>query len=228
MEHLLGSLPIIAAGFGIPQYLPQIRKLRSTGDTAGVSWSWATLTSVNNGAWLGYFIASGYWTAILPSSAAATLAGALAVMLTRRGCASRRAATLIGAWAALLITGFAVAGRVGLGTLLTGAFVVQVVPSLWSAYRTRHPTGVAAGTWLLILGELACWLTFGLHRSDPRLIVLGLTGVTASALMLGRIWRTGRFTSAVPVPVLGGGAGPARTAGTAAPTAARHRPPRRR
>lgn len=190
MEHLLGLLPLAAAAFGIPQYLPQIIKLRVTGETAGVSWSWAALTSVNNSAWFGYFISSGYWTAMLPSSAAALLAGATAVTLAVRGCASWRAAAPICAWAALLVTGSAVAGWVGLGTLLTGAFVVQVVPSLWTAYRTERPTGVSSGTWLLILGELCCWLAYGLHRSDPRLIVLGITGVTASLLMLARIWRT--------------------------------------
>jgi hypothetical protein len=43
---------------------------------------------------------------------------------------------------------------------------------------------------MLILGELACWLIFGLHESDPRLITLGVTGVTASALMLARIRHT--------------------------------------
>jgi hypothetical protein len=35
-------------------------------------------------------------------------------------------------------------------------------------------------------------LTFGVHQSDPRLITLGVTGVTASALMLARIRRTSR------------------------------------
>jgi hypothetical protein len=192
MEYLLGYLPIAAAAFAIPQFVPQIIKLRVTGDTAGVSWSWATLTSVNNGAWFGYFVASGYWTAMLPSSAAAVLAGGIAIMLANRGHASWRPATLICAWAALLVAGFAVAGRGGLGTLLTGAFVLQVAPSLWTAYRTDRPTGVAYGTWLLILGELCCWLAFGLYRSDPRLTVLGVAGVTASVLMLARVWRTGR------------------------------------
>jgi hypothetical protein len=190
MDHLLGYLPIAAAAFAIPQFLPQLVRLRVTGDTAGVSWSWATLTSVNNGAWFGYFILSGYWTAMLPSSAAAILAGGIATTLALRGRASWRAATLICGWAALLITGSAVAGRVGLGTLLAGAFIVQVAPSLWTAYRTERPTGLAYGTWLLIFGELSCWLAFGLHRSDPRLIVLGTAGVTASVLMLARIWRT--------------------------------------
>jgi len=86
----------------------------------------------------------------------------------------------------------AVAGQAGLGALLTAAFLLQVTPSLWTAYRTERPTGISAGTWLLILGELTCWLTFGLHVSDPRLITLGTSGIIVSALMLARIHRTTR------------------------------------
>jgi hypothetical protein len=96
---------------------------------------------------------------------------------------------LVGAWAALLAVAFTLAGRGGLGTLLTAAFVLQVTPSVWTAYRTARPTGISRGTWLLILGELSCWTAFGVHKSDPRLVVLGLTGVAASLLMLARIRR---------------------------------------
>jgi uncharacterized protein with PQ loop repeat len=192
MGALLDYLPIAAAAFAIPQFLPQLLKLRATGDTAGVSWSWATLTSVNNAAWFLYFALAGYWTALVPASSATLLAGTLATMLAVRGQAKARPAVLIGSWVALLLAGFTVAGRTGLGTLLTAAFVLQVTPSLWTAYRTAHPTGVATGTWLLILGELSCWTIFGLHQPDPRLITLGVTGVTASALMLARIRHTRR------------------------------------
>ena len=182
---MLDYLPIVAAGFGIPQYLPQILKLRRTQDPAGVSWAWATLTSLNNGAWFAYFLLSGYWSALVPSSAATVLAGVLAIMLP----ASRRAAVPIAAWAALLAFAYVVAGRNGLGILLTAAFVIQVSPSIWTAYRTRHPTGISRGTWMLVLGELTCWATFALYRSDPRLVVLGFTGITASMLMLARVRR---------------------------------------
>src|SRR5215218_6262851 len=189
MGDVLDYLPIAAAAFAIPQFLPQLRKLRATDDTAGVSWPWATLTSVNNAAWIGYFALSGYWAALVPASSATLLAGALAAMLARRGQATARPAVLIGAWVALLAAALAVAGRAGLGTLLTAAFVLQVTPSLWTAYRTARPTGISRGTWLLIFGELSCWATFGVHKSDPRLKILGLTGVTASLLMLARIYR---------------------------------------
>jgi uncharacterized protein with PQ loop repeat len=192
MSGLLDYAPIAATAFAIPQFLPQILKVRATDDIAGVSWSWATLTSLNNATWLAYFALSGFWTALVPSSSAALLAGALAAMLTVRGQARLRPALLIATWAALLTAGFIVAGRAGLGTLLTSAFLLQVTPSIWTAYRTDRPTGISPATWLLILGELSCWMAFGIHKSDPRLIALGITGVTASALMLGRIHRTGR------------------------------------
>ena len=198
MGDLLDYLPIAAAAFAVPQFLPQLRKLRATDDTAGVSWSWATLTSLNNAAWFAYFAVSGYWTALVPAASATLLAGTLATMLARRGQAKARQAVLIGSWVALLLAGFTVAGRTGLGTLLSAAFVLQVTPSSWTAYRTAHPTGVAAGTWLLILGELSCWTIFGVQQPDPCLITLGVTGVTASALMLARIHRTRSVVGSVP------------------------------
>lgn len=191
MGDLVDYAPIAAAAFAIPQFLPQLRKLRATDDSAGVSWPWATLTSVNNAAWIGYFALSGYWAALVPASSAALLAGALATMLARRGQATARPAVLIGAWVALLAAALAVAGRAGLGILLTAAFVIQVSPSIWTAYRTARPTGISRGTWLLILGELSCWTIFGVHKSDPRLTILGFTGVAASVLMLTRV-RTRR------------------------------------
>lgn len=192
MIDALDYTPIAATAFAVPQFLPQILKLRATGDTAGVSWSWATLTCLNNAAWIAYFALEHYWTALFPSSSATCLAGTLAVLLSLRGRARLRPSILISTWAVMLVTAYLVLGRTGLGALLTAAFTVQVAPSLWTAYRTAHPTGISSGTWLLILGELSCWLIFGLHESDPRLITLGVTGVTASALILARICRTAR------------------------------------
>lgn len=199
MTDLLDYAPIAAAGFAVPQFLPQIRKLLTTRDTAGVSPSWAALTSVNNAAWLTYFIMSRYWTALIPSTSATLLAGTLAVLLLRRRRPGPRPAALITAWAITLAAVGLVAGRPGLGTLLTAAFLLQVTPSLWTAYRTPRPTGISSGTWLLILGELTCWLTFGLHTADPRLTTLGTSGIIVSVLMLARIYRATRD----PLPASG-------------------------
>ena len=201
MSELLSYAPVAAAVFALPQFVPQIRRLGATGDTAGLSWSWAALTCLNNAAWIAYFALAQYWTALVPSVSVAVLAGLLAVMLARQGRAGWRPLTVAIAWSALLVTAGAIAGGAGLGTLLTAGFIVQVTPPLWTAYRVARPTGVSAGTWLLILAELACWLMFGLHESDPRLITLGAAGVVASALMLARILCPVSRCQRAPSPV---------------------------
>lgn len=186
MADPLGYVPVVATVLAIPQFLPQIVKVRTTGDTTGVSWLWAALTSVNNAAWFGYFVLSRLWGGLVPASSAVLLAGALAMLPACRREATSNAALLITAWSAVLVTAFLVAGRTGLGTLLTAAFAIQVAPSIWAAYRTARPTGISRGTWLLILGELSCWALYGIHESDPRLIALGTLGIVASVLMLAR------------------------------------------
>src|SRR5437763_16047813 len=113
MIDLLDYAPIVAAGFAVPQFLPQIRKLLTTRDMAGVSPSWAALTSVNNAAWLAYFIMSRYWTALIPSTSATLLAGTLAVLLLCRRRPGPRPAALIAAWAIILAAAGAAAGRPG-------------------------------------------------------------------------------------------------------------------
>jgi hypothetical protein len=162
------------------------------------------LTSVNNAAWLVYFVESRYWTAVLPATWATVLAGILAAMIARRNRPALRPVGVIATWTATLAVGFTVAGRAGLGTLLTAAFVLQVSPSLWTAYRTDRPTGISSVTWALVLAELSCWSVFGIHSADLRLTILGLTGVTASLLMLGRVAQTRLPAPATPQP----GSGP--------------------
>ena len=204
MQTMLASLPLVAAVLAVPQFLPQLARVRRSGTTAGVSWSWAALTSVNNAAWLAYFALSGFWTALVPAISATVLSGLLAVELARRGGGMpKRPMALASAWAVAL-TAAAAFGREGLGSALAVAFLLQVAPSVWTVYRSPDTAGVSRGTWLLIFGELLCWGVFGIHEADPRLIVLGATGVVSSLLVLARVsWpRAGRapVTHLVQVP----------------------------
>ena len=128
---------------------------------------------MSNGGWIAYFTLSAFWAALVPAVSATVLAGALAVLLGRYGGVPRRPAAVTAAWGALLALAGAAGGRAGLGTALAASFVLQVAPSIWTAYRTDVPTGISPGTWLLVLAELLCWGAYGLHKSDPRLTVLG-------------------------------------------------------
>lgn len=193
---LLDFAPILAAAFALPQFLPQIRRVWFLHDASGVSWSWAALASVNNAAWFTYFLLSSYWTALVPVGSSATLAGILAVILAWRGRASPRTVAAVWAWISLLVVAFAAGGVIALGTLLTGAFLVQMAPSIWTAYRTSNPTGISRGTWLLVSGELACWLAYGIHQADARLMALGISGLVCTSLMLARTVRSPGLRSA--------------------------------
>lgn len=179
-------LPVFAAGFAIPQYLPQLLRLTRTHDSDGVSFAWPTLAFVNNGAWFTYFVKSGYGLAPVTAAVATIGAGAIALVMVNLGRASTAILTCVGAWlAALVITGL-LGGTALLGSALTAAAAVQLGPAIWVAYRTRTPSGISLGTWLLVLGEMSCWGTYGWWRSDPRLVVLGVLGSTAAALMVAR------------------------------------------
>jgi uncharacterized protein with PQ loop repeat len=188
MHLVFASLPLVAAFLAVPQFLPQLAKVHRAGTLAGVSWSWAALTSVNNAAWLAYFALSGFWTALVPAISATVLSGWLAVELARRGSGvPKRPMVLASVWAVVLLSAGVAFGRTGLGSALAVAFLLQVTPSVWTVYRSRDTTGVSRGTWLLIFGELLCWGVFGIHEADPRLIVLGATGAVASLLVLARV-----------------------------------------
>jgi len=184
---LIDALPAAAAVFAVPQFVPQLVRIARSGDTGGVSWSWASLTSVNNAAWGTYFEASHHTSALVPSISASVLAALLALMLTRRGARpTRRTVALVGLWVLTLIVVGLAFGVYGLSVALIAAFVVQVTPCIWRVYRSDCPSGVSVPTWVLVFGELLCWAIFGIARADPRLIVLGLTGIVASATVIGR------------------------------------------
>jgi uncharacterized protein with PQ loop repeat len=183
---LIAVLPVLAAGFAVPQFVPQILRLRRTKDTAGLSTHWALLTSINNAAWFGYFAALRYWAALIPSTSAALLGGCLAIMLNQRHKLAPRGWAMIGTWAVMLSAAASI-DRHLLGVLLIGGFLIQVIPAVSMAYRTRQPTGIARGTWRLFLAELSCWAMFGAAKRDGPLIVLGTTGVVSALLILHRV-----------------------------------------
>jgi hypothetical protein len=54
MTGIISYAPVAATGFAVPQFLPQLLRLRRTADASGVSWLWAALTSLQNGAWIAY------------------------------------------------------------------------------------------------------------------------------------------------------------------------------
>lgn len=185
--NIAALLPVAAAIFAVPQFVPQLVRVRRYGATAGVSWTWAAMTCVNNAAWVAYFAQSRFYSALIPATSAVLFAGLLTAQLSRVQTLPRGPVLAVTGWALALAAAGAGYGRIGLGTALAAAFLLQVIPPVWTAYRTKDLSGVSVGTWLLIFGELACFGLFGLAQADPQLMMLGGSGVGASVLMLSRV-----------------------------------------
>ena len=100
----------------------------------------------------------------------------LARALMRAGVSFARPVMLATVWGATLVVATMLAGWVFLGALLPIAYGLQVVPSIWSAYRTWAPSGVAVATWMTILVECVLWGVYGLARQDSALTTLSVIG----------------------------------------------------
>lgn len=200
-------LPLLAIVFAAPQFLPQISKLRRTGDSSGLSLESSALTCVNNAAWIVYFVDARYWTAIVPIGSVVIMTAYLSTQLLGRASLARSSVAIAGFWCASLMLARVLGGPIALRSLLTVAFIVQVTPSLWKAFKVEQPTGLSLGTWRLVFAEMACWLIFGFSIGDHALFILGLTGVAASTAMMWRAHGVARrpFPPTSSVPAAEGG-----------------------
>jgi uncharacterized protein with PQ loop repeat len=189
---------ILATILAIVALIPQVRRLQRTRDAAGVSITWTAIGTVTNAGWFVYVTTQGLWASAPATVISSAFYAWLFTLLVGLGTPWRSASRLGAGWAVLLVvitsfTGFAV-----MGTLLGLAYAVQVGPSVWTAYRTWAPTGVAPTTWLLMLIQVFLWGIYGIANGDVPIMIYGVTGLTASGLMLAR-WYLTRGRSATPV-----------------------------
>jgi len=173
--------------------LPQIAKLKRTGDSSGVSTTWAALGFVSNVGWFTYMISQSRWYAVVaPLSTFIFYAVALRA-LAGTGRDLRNATVIAVGWS-LVLGGVAVGGGwTTLGVVLGLTYAAMVTPSIWTAYRSRKPSGVSAGTWWIGSVEALLWGLYGLYHMDPGIITFGTVQLMASALMLTRYYTTRRL-----------------------------------
>jgi hypothetical protein len=101
------------------------------------------------------------------------------------------------AWAALLTGATLIGGWSALGAVLGMSYAVQVAPSLWTAWRTYAPTGIAPGTWVLFFVQVILWGYYGVAEQDWAIKGFAITGIVSSLLMLLR-WAMTRSRKSQP------------------------------
>lgn len=170
--------------------LPQIVKLVRTRNTAGVSTTWPALGFAINVGWFTYMISQQLWVSIAPPFIT-FVAYAVTLWALRRAGRDIRASYVRGLAAAVILAGVAIAGGWEvLGIALGLSYGVVTAPSVWTAYRTADPSGIAPLTWWIGAVEALLWGSFGWYHADRGIITFMVVGVTVSTLMLLRYYAT--------------------------------------
>lgn len=178
-QVLAVSASFLAATFLIPQIVRLVR----TGDTSGVSLTWALFGVITNLSWVCYLVNEGLWMAAFAPALAVCTYAILVVVLARRGATPHWGWCL--AYSAVLLTA-ALAGNVVLGSLLVVAPAVQLTPELTAVYLHPCPHGVAEATWWLCAAEAVCWGAYGLLMGDGALVGYGMVTSVGSLMIVAR------------------------------------------
>ena len=117
----------------------------------------------------------------------AALLYAATLWLIARSMPSLRWAGLAGlAWFSCVGAAAALGGWVLLGTVLGLSSGLQAAQSIWAAYRSRRPVGIARSLWVIGLALAVLWGYYGWANADFALVLHGIRLSLAALLILGR------------------------------------------
>jgi uncharacterized protein with PQ loop repeat len=184
---LATSVAAVATLMTVACCWPQLRRVRRTGDVAGISLSTTTLSLAAEVGWLIYLSGEGLWSALPESALTIAVDLVLAVALLRAGSRSPVALAAGVVWGGMLVGSRVIGGPGAIAVLLSVTYAVQLVPSVWTAWRSWCPSGVAANSWTVRLTQSVLWGLYGGLRNDPPLVILGVIGSLASAGVLARL-----------------------------------------
>ena len=189
-EQLADLVAVVANTVTFVQVVPQVVRLLRLKRIEGTTPAWAAIGMVVNVGWTAWVIAEGVWQA-MPAVLAAVISFGLVLFLQWRNGADVRiaviAAMAVGVAAVILQL---VAGWTVLGTVLAFANGLYLGPSVWAAWRSYAPVGVAPLTWVLTAWEGILWGYFGvLVEAIPIILYGGIAFLLAAGILL-RLWIT--------------------------------------
>ncbi len=183
-----GAATVLAAW----QLVPQVVKLHRVVLPAGVSPTWALLGISTNIAWVAYRWSQGLWLGLPSPVIAAGLYVATLWLIVRSRPNLRWAGVAGAAWFGCVAGAAAIGGWIMLGTVLGLSSGLQAAPSIWAAYRSRRPAGIAPSLWIIGLAQALLWGYYGWANADLALVLYGITLSLAALLILGRYAYTHR------------------------------------
>lgn len=186
---------VVATGLAWSTLIPQIRRLWKTLDTSGVSITWPMIGFVSNAAWTAYLVSQSLWPAAISTVGMLVFYVVVIRALGTAGAPLRRPAVRGLIWLTALIAIRAAFGWTALGLTLGWSYAAQMTPAIFSTYRSRDPSGVSVGSWVMITVESLLWGGYGWIQSDLPIMVYAVTGTVSGILILARVGSSQRSTA---------------------------------
>jgi len=179
---------ILSTGLAVAFELPQWLRLRKTRSSAGVSLPSITNTTISTFAWLVYGLhLHDLWVTT-------TAAAGLPVLLVTLIAVVRTGIKPDGMWIPALWTGILLATVAmhpwapGLLPAVLGASILwYVTPAVITAWRSSDVTGLASGTWLLLILDATIVGTYGLLAHVAGYLYYSIIASTGALLVLARL-----------------------------------------
>ena len=129
----------------------------------------------------------------------------LVFWIVRAGSDAGAAGVTVASWGVVLVAVTVFGGWTALGFLLGFSYAVQITPTLFAAYRSRLPTGIAPARWVMVMCETSLWMFYGYTRHEPSIFIFGIVAWSAAAAMLLRWVSTRRrLITGVTTPLVDG------------------------
>ena len=141
--------------------LPQCVRLGRTRDPEGVSLTGAMLGVATESAWVVFMLESHIWSAVTMPVLMVLANASLVFWIVRVGSDAGAAGVTVASWVVLLVAVAMFGGWTALGFVLGFSYAVQITPTLYAAYRSRVPTGIAPARWAMVMCETSFWMFYG-------------------------------------------------------------------
>ncbi|WP_291881906.1 PQ-loop repeat-containing protein [Cellulomonas sp.] len=195
MTAVLGLVCLLLSACGT---VPQLVRVRTTGDVAGLSVAALLSSLVSAVGWGVYGVHLGdVW--VVAQSVAAFLPTAATVLVALSAGASRAGMRVPAVWASVLVTASGAAWRHGIGvvTVVLGCSVLWLVaPAALTAWRSADVSGIAGGTWALLAVNGLVTGAYGVVADVPANLVYAVAALTGAAAVLLRLHLARRATGA--------------------------------
>lgn len=180
ITSILGAFGTI---LGLVRAMPQLVRLVRAREAFGVSVDTAATSAICSFSWVAYGVLTDQFYFSLASGLTGLTFALIALFALRFGRQVKEF-KVAPIWFTVLVLAGVVAGKNGLGLVLSISVFVANIPQLWLAYKESNLTDLSLGTWSISAVEGLIWLTYSLLRLDIAIIVSAFFQAMTSGLIV--------------------------------------------